>query len=246
MSVENNPVVVSLIIPAYNEEKRIGKSLEQIFQFCNAQALPYEIIIVDDGSVDGTALLIQQKFGSHAQLRIIRQPKRAGKGAALKRGMVEGLGQYIFFSDADLSVPITTLPALLSELQQGSDISIGSRRAPGAKIEVHQPFLRESMGRMFTFLSNLVLGLRYRDVTCGFKGFRREAAQELFSRQYLHGWSFDSEILFIARLKGYSVTEVPVTWHNDQGTKVRLWKDVATSFLGLLQIRVNKILGRYR
>lgn len=246
MSVENNPVVVSLIIPAYNEEKRIGKSLEQIFQFCNAQALPYEIIIVDDGSVDGTASLIRQKFAGRRQLRIIRQPKRAGKGAALKRGMVEGLGQYIFFSDADLSVPIATLPALLSELQQGSDIAIGSRRAPGAKIEVHQPFLRESLGRVFTFLSNFVLGLAYRDVTCGFKGFRREAARELFSRQRLQSWSFDSEILFIARLKGHRVREIPVSWRNDEATKVRLWKDVATSFLGLLQIRVNQLLGRYR
>jgi dolichyl-phosphate beta-glucosyltransferase len=245
MSVEKTSVVISLIIPAYNEERRIGKSLEQIFQFCNAQALPYEIIVVDDGSVDGTVPLIRERFGGHSQLRITRQPARAGKGAALQRGMLEGRGDYIFFTDADLSVPIATLPALLTELRQGFDIAIGSRRAPGAKIEVHQPFLRESMGRVFTLLSNRVLGMRYRDVTCGFKGFRSEAARELFSRQRLHNWSFDSEILFIARLKGYRVAEIPVSWRNDEGTKVRLWKDVATSFLGLLQIRVNQVMGRY-
>jgi len=246
MSVEPNPVVFSLIIPAYNEERRIGKSLEQIFRFCNAQALPYEIIVVDDGSVDGTVALIGERFGEWPQLRTIRQPVRGGKGAALKRGMLEGRGDYILFSDADLSVPIETLSALLAELQQNCDVAIGSRRAPGAKIEVHQPFLREAMGRGFTFLSNFALGLRYSDVTCGFKGFCRAACRELFSRQRLHNWSFDSEILFIAHLKGYRVTEVSVSWRDDRATKVRLWKDALGSFWGLLQIRANQVLGRYR
>ena len=237
--------MISLIIPAFNEERRIGKSLEQIFQFCNAQTLPFEVIVVDDGSSDGTVSFIRRRFGDHSQLKIVQQPGRRGKGAAVQQGMLQARGDYVFFSDADLSVPIETLPGFLVELQSRCDIAIGSRRAPGAKIEVHQPFLRETMGRVFTSLSNFLLGTRYFDVTCGFKGFKREVARDLFTRQRLHNWSFDSEILFIARLRGYQVTEIPVSWRNEQGTKVRVWKDAAVSFLGLLQIRLNQILGKY-
>ena len=237
--------MISLIIPAFNEERRIGKSLEQIFQFCNAQTLPFEVLVVDDGSSDGTVSFIRRRFGDHSQLKIVQQPGRRGKGAAVQQGMLQARGDYVFFSDADLSVPIETLPGFLVELQSRCDIAIGSRRAPGAKIEVHQPFLRETMGRVFTSLSNFLLGTRYFDVTCGFKGFKREVARDLFTRQRLHNWSFDSEILFIARLRGYQVTEIPVSWRNEQGTKVRVWKDAAVSFLGLLQIRLNQILGKY-
>lgn len=245
MTSTSNPLV-SLIIPAYNEEQRIGKSLEQIIRFCNAQGYPYEVLVVDDGSSDATAALIRREFGAHSQLRVIEQPRRGGKGAAVKRGMLEGKGEYLFFSDADLSVPIELLPAFLARLEHSCDIAIGSRRAPGAAIEIHQPFFRELMGRVFTWLSNLVLGLRHSDATCGFKGFRRDAAKELFSRQRLRNWSFDSEILFIARLKGYRVAEIPVTWRNDRATKVRVWKDAIASFLGLLLVRNNRLLGRYR
>jgi dolichyl-phosphate beta-glucosyltransferase len=246
MSEAESPVTISLIIPAFNEEQRIGKSLEQIFLFCNAQGLPFEIIIVDDGSSDGTVPFIRCRFGDRCQLKMIQQTQRRGKGAAVQRGMLQARGDYLFFSDADLSVPIETLPVFLAALQSRSDIAIGSRRAPGAKIEVHQPLFREMMARIFTLLSNLLLGARYFDVTCGFKGFRREVARELFIRQRLHSWSFDSEILFISRLRGYRVTEIPVKWRNDERTKVRLWKDALASFLGLLRIRANQILGKYR
>ena len=238
--------MISLIIPAFNEELRIGKSLEQIFRFCNAQALPFEVIVVDDGSSDDTVPFIRKTFGNRAELKIIQQPQQRGKGAAVRKGILQARGDYVFFSDADLSVPIETLSVFLIELQNLCDVAIGSRRAPGAKIEVHQPFMRETMGRIFTSLSNFVLGTRYFDVTCGFKGFKREVARDLFSRQRLRNWSFDSEILLIARLKQYRVAEIPVHWRNEQGTKVRVWKDAAVSFLGLLQIRLNQILGKYR
>ncbi|HKY06651.1 MAG TPA: glycosyltransferase, partial [Candidatus Binatia bacterium] len=183
------PPSISLIIPAFNEELRIGKSLEQIFRFCNAQDLSFEIIVVDDGSSDGTVPLVQQRFGHHPELKI-QQAGRCGKGAAVQRGMLQASGDYLFFSDADLSVPIETLLPFLVELQHRCDIAIGSRRAPGAKVEVHQPYLRAAMGRMFTALSNIVLGSDYFDVICGFKGFKRDVARDLFSRQRLHNWSF--------------------------------------------------------
>jgi dolichyl-phosphate beta-glucosyltransferase len=245
MDAENHPVTLSLIIPAYNEERRIGKSLEQIFLFCNALGDPYEVIIVDDGSTDETVGCIRRRFGDRSQLKIVRQPERRGKGAAVQQGMLHGRGDYLFFSDADLSVPIEALPTFLTELRNHCDVAIGSRRAPGAKIEIHQPFFREMLGRVFTVLSNLVLGLRHSDATCGFKGFRRATAQDLFTRLRLPNWSFDSELLYLAHLKKYRVTEIPVTWRNDQATKVRLWKDVFASFLGLLQIRANRLLGKY-
>lgn len=246
MSEAQRSVEISLIIPAYNEEQRIGKSLEQIFLFCNAQAFPYEVIVVDDGSSDDTVAFIRRRFGAQSRLRILQQPARGGKGAAVQRGMLEARGEYLFFSDADLSVPIEKLSIFLAELRGHCDIAIGSRRASGAVIEIHQPFFRELMGRIFTSLSNLVLGLRHSDFTCGFKGFKRAAAQELFSRQRLHNWSFDSEILYLAALKGCQVSEIPVTWRNDKATKVRLWKDMMASFLGLLAIRKNHLLGKYR
>jgi dolichyl-phosphate beta-glucosyltransferase len=245
----NNPagsILFSLIVLAYNEELRIGKSLEQILPFCNALGAPYEIIVVDDGSSDGTVSLVRGRFGDQTQLQLIQQPTRGGKGGAVRAGMLQARGDYLFFSDADLSVPIATLPAFFEALRDHCDIAIGSRRAPGAKIEVHQPWLREMLARVFTSLSTNLLGLRYYDLTCGFKGFRRDAAQELFTRQRLCNWSFDCEILFIARLKNYRVTEIPVSWRNAQGTKVRLWKDAAGSFFGLIEIRWNQWLGRYR
>lgn len=235
----------SLVIPAYNEEARLGKSLERIFAFFESQPYSFEIIVVDDGSVDKTVELIRERFAPRPQLRIHQQPVRRGKGAAVQVGMLRAEGDYLFFSDADLSVPIELLPTFLAELQNQCDIAIGSRQKAGAKIEIHQPFLRELMGKVFTALSNLILSLRHSDLTCGFKGFGREAAQQLFSRQRLHNWSFDAEILYLAKINGYRVHEVPVTWRNDAATRVRLSRDVVSSFLALLIIRLNHYLGRY-
>ncbi len=235
-----------MVIPAFNEEQRIGKSLEQVLSFFRAQPYSCEIVIVDDGSTDRTVELVRKTFAGHDSLKIVQQPRRRGKGGAVQKGMLHADGEYLFFSDADLSVPIETLPAFMAELEEHCDVVIASRRMPGASVEVHQPPLRELMGRVFTSLSNSLLGLRFSDVTCGFKGFRRLVARELFARQRLHNWSFDSEILYLAFHKGYRISEIPVTWRNDNATKVRLWKDAVASFLGLLAIRSNHLLGRYR
>ena len=164
MNAKKNPVTLSIVVPAYNEERRIGKSLEEIFRFCNALGDPYEVIVVDDGSTDETVALVRRRFGDRPQLRIAQQPERRGKGAAVQQGMLQGQGDYLFFSDADLSVPIESLAIFLDELRNHCDVAIGSRRVPGAKIEIHQPLFREMMGRGFTWLSNLILGLRHSDV----------------------------------------------------------------------------------
>lgn len=237
---------LSLIIPAFNEEARIGKSLDRILSFLQSEPYSTEVIIVDDGSKDRTGDLVREHYQNHDSVRIYQQSHNLGKGAAVKQGMLLGNGEYLFFSDVDLSVPIETLPSFLAQLENHFDVTIGTRRKAGAAIEVHQPFYRELLGATYTKLSNRLLGLQVSDFTCGFKGFRREAARDLFSRQQLKNWGFDAEILYLAQLKGYRVLEAPVTWRDDQATKVRLWRDAVTSFLGLLQIRLYDYQGKYQ
>lgn len=241
-----DPIYLSLILPAFNEEARIGKNLGRLLSFLRSQPYASEVIIVDDGSRDRTAGVVQEIGRESSSLRILCNDNNLGKGGAVRAGMLEGKGRFLFFSDADLSVPIEILPDFLAELENHCDVAIGTRQKAGARIEIHQPFYREFMGKVYTRLSNWILGLHASDFTCGFKGFRREVARELFSRQRLRRWSFDSEILYLARLKGYRVLEIPVTWSDDRGSKVRLWRDVISSFLGLVRIRLYHLLGRYQ
>lgn len=245
MAEQPSPVYLSLILPAYNEEQRIGNSLECILSFLQSQPYSSEIVIVDDGSRDRTLEIVEECYPHHPKIRIYRQSRNMGKGEAVKRGMLMGCGQFLFFSDVDLSVPIETLSSFLSQLESKCDIAIGTRQKSGASIEVRQPFYREFLGRIYTRLSNWILGLDISDFTCGFKGFQKAAAHDLFSRQQLSNWSFDAEILYLARLKGYGIREIPVRWRNDERTKVKLLRDIATSFLGLLKIRFYRLQGRY-
>lgn len=244
--MKTESVYLSLIIPAFNEARRIGKGLENILDFLRAQNYLAEVIIVDDGSRDRTGEIVQERYGTNAGIIVHKQPRNLGKGEAVKHGMLRARGEYLFFSDADLSVPIEMLSSFLSRLQKEADIAIGTRQGAGAFIEVHQPLHRELMGKTYTRLSNWILGLNISDFTCGFKGFRREAAKDLFSRQRLKRWSFDPEILYLARLKGYEILEIPVHWRNDERTKVKLWRDIVNSFLGLIQIRLYDLWGKYQ
>ena len=247
MSDKAGQLYLSLIIPAFNEEARIGKSLDRILSFLQRQSYSSEVIIVDDGSQDRTSELVRESLGKDSRIRIYQQSQNLGKGEAVKKGMLLGKGEYLFFSDADLSVPIETLPDFLTHLENQFDVAIGTRQIAGAAIEVHQPFYREFLGKMYTRLTNWILGLqRVSDFTCGFKGFRRQAAQYLFSRQRLMSWGFDAEIIYLAQLKGYRVREVPVTWRDDRATKVRLCRDSFRSFIELLQIRIYDAQGKYQ
>jgi dolichyl-phosphate beta-glucosyltransferase len=236
---QSDPVYVSLIIPAFNEEARIGKSLDRILSFLRSQPYRSEIIIVDDGSQDQTVEVVRKFDQASDRIQVLKNGRNLGKGGAIRSGMLQAKGEYLFFSDADLSVPIETLSLFLSNLEKNSDVTIGTRQKAGAKIEVHQPFYREFMGKIYTTLSNWILGLQVSDFTCGFKGFRREVARDLFSQQRLNNWSSDAEIIYLAQLKGFRITEIPVRWCNDRETKVRLWRDIFTSLLGLIKIRLN-------
>lgn len=237
-------VELSLIIPAYNEEKIIKKTLEKVVIFLSQKSFGWEIIIVDDGSTDRTADLVRIFADKDKRIQLNRLPNNKGKGAALKSGVKESKGKYIIYSDADLSVPLTNIDKFLLELKK-NDVVIGSRRIEGAKILVHQPWLRENMGRFFTFLTRCVLAMSISDFTCGFKGFRSKAGKDIFNRALLERWAYDSEILFLAKKLGYSIAELPVEWRNREDTRVVLGSAIATSFVDLLRIRINDLSGRY-
>jgi len=230
----------SVVIPAYNEAGRLGPSLDRILEFLEQWGCSFEVIVVDDGSTDSTASLVEEKRRQHKQLRLIKLPFNQGKGYAVKTGIMEAKGRYILFSDADLSTPIEELPNLFQWIEKGYDIAIASRAYPGAKLEVRQPFHREFMGRVFNFLLRFFLLPNIHDTQCGFKLFRGEVAKELFKRQRLKGFSFDFEVLYIARKSGYKIKEVPVRWRHAPGSKVKVLKNGVSSFLDIFKTRWGK------
>lgn len=236
---------LSIVIPVYNEEKRLGPTLDKIKAYLEKQAWPREIVLVDDGSRDGGIALARQQLEGREEYRVISYGSNRGKGYALKQGMIASRGEYVLFTDADLSTPIEELDKMWQWFEQGFDIVQGSRKMPGASVERHQPWLRENMGKVFTALSNIIANVNVRDVTCGFKAYRGEVARDLYTRQHLYDWSFDAEIIYLARRAGYRLKEVPVRWLDERGTKVNLVRDSVRSFVGLLTIRLNGWRGLY-
>lgn len=233
---------LSIIIPVYNEEKRLVSGITKIIRFIDQQRFRVEFIVVNDGSTDKTITLLQKL--THPSLRIISYQKNQGKGYAVREGMKNARGSWCLFMDVDLSTPIEEFQKFLPHLKN-FDVVIGSRRTKDSAILIHQPLLRERMGAVFTYLSSTLLGVGVSDFTCGFKCFSRKATEQLFPLQRLRGWGFDSEIIFLAKKKGFLIKEIPVTWSNDSQTKVILVKDVVLSLLDLIKIRVNNVLGKY-
>ena len=205
-----------------------------------------EVLVVDDGSRDGTASVVEARTSSDARVRLVRNPGNRGKGYAVRHGMTEARGEWILMSDADLSAPIAELPKLF-QAAAASDaaIAIGSRALDRSLIGVHQSRARELSGIFFNQVMRLVTGLAYADTQCGFKLYRRDAAREIFRRQLLDGFGFDVEDLMIAKILGIAAVEVPVRWNNVEGTKVSLIQGLR-SFGELAQIRWNALRGRYR
>ena len=228
---------LSVVFPVYNEEAIMKDNLQQVAQTLEQTGIDFEIILVDDGSKDNSLKIATDLIHSDRRFRLMALKKNRGKGGALKVGVAESRGRKVLFSDMDLSVPFQELTPFLEALDGKFDLAIGSRKAPGAEVLVHQPFFREALGLGFTSLSRFILGLDVSDFTCGFKMFREAAAKDLFSRMTLSDWSFDAEILFLSDRLGFRRIEIPVTWSNRQETRVRLRKDLLTSLLGLLKIR---------
>jgi dolichyl-phosphate beta-glucosyltransferase len=241
---------LSVVIPAYNEEKRLGRTLDRIrthFAACPAGLglSDIEVLVVDDGSVDGTAKVVQNYAAQIAGLRLVSNGTNRGKGYSVRHGMVEAKGRIALFSDADLSSPIEESAKLLAAIEAGNDVAIGSRALDRSLIETHQSPMREVAGMIFNGFVRLLTGLPFRDTQCGFKAFRRERCQVIFEQQRIERFGFDPEVLFLAQWHGLKAVEIPVRWSHDPATKVHVLRDSVLMFGNLFYIRWNWILNRY-
>ncbi|MDP4230769.1 MAG: glycosyltransferase family 2 protein [Bacteroidota bacterium] len=234
---------LSLIVPAYKEASRISASLEKIFAYLANASYDSEVIVVDDGSPDNSVEVIRTAFAKkpagRVEARLIELGTNGGKGAAVRAGMLEAKGSIRIFTDADLSTPIHEVEKVIMAIEkEGYDVVVGSRALEGRKlVKVHQPMYREMMGRFFNLLVQVFVLRGIKDTQCGFKGFRAEAAAKIFAEQKVMGFSFDVEILYLARKYGYKIKEVAVEWYNDERTTVGALSDSAKMFLELLRIR---------
>jgi dolichyl-phosphate beta-glucosyltransferase len=237
---------LSIVIPAYNEERRLGPTLQKVDAYARKARLSFELLVVDDGSSDGTAALVRQMAKKMKSLRLVSPGFNQGKGAAVKAGVLAAKGARILFSDADLSTPIEELPNLQAALKAGADIAIGSRALDRARISVRQPIYREAAGRLFNQLVQLLSVPGIHDTQCGFKLFESKAGKRLFACQQVPRFGFDVEVLYLARKAGYKIAEVSVTWVNSPETKVRPIRDGGRAFLDLALIRLYDWQGRYK
>ena len=233
---------LSIIIPAYNEEKRLLHTLNQVFAFLEGEDYPAEVIVVENGSSDQTLALAQKLAKKYANLRVL-QNKKAGKGLAVQRGMLEAEGEYRIFCDADLSMPIEEVRRFIPP-NLNSDIVIASREVKGA-IRYDEPGYRHFTGRVFNLLIRLFALPKLHDTQCGFKGFRADVAEDIFQYQSINGWAFDVEILFIAKMRSYKIAELPIPWYYNDESKINVLRDSYRMFLDLIQIRKNARQGLY-
>jgi len=227
---------LSIIIPAYNEEDRLGPTFERLRAWMNERARDIQVLVVDDGSTDGTADLVSSVAKSDDRISLVSNGENRGKGYSVGNGVSKATGELILFSDADLSTPLGEFDRLESAIE-GHAIAIGSRALPDSRLEKRQPLYREMMGRTFNLFVQAMVFPGIRDTQCGFKLFRREAAQATFGRRKIDGFAFDVEILFIARRLGYSVAEVPVLWINDEASRVDPIRHSAQMFRDIMRIR---------
>lgn len=236
---------LSIVVPAFNEEARIGGSLDRLRDFLTTFDRPWEIVVVDDGSSDRTAGIVEEHAGDDNRIRLIRA-QHGGKGAAVKRGMMEAKGEWRFLSDADLSMPPEELARFFDSTngRPKFDISIGSREAAGSR-RIDEPWARHFLGRVYNWTVKLVAIRGIEDTQCGFKLYSAKAAKVVFPLQRLQGFAFDVENLFIARNAGFSIGEVPIDWQYYEGGKVTLGGSVA-AYVGIFRVRLNHMLGRYR
>jgi len=230
---------LSVVIPAYNEAGRLPRTLERVNAFLRGFGASHEVLVADDGSADDTARVARE-----AGATVLRDERNHGKGHAVRRGMLAARGRRRLMTDADLSTPIEELPRMLERMDQGFDVVIASRALPGSRIEVHQPWFRENMGRVYNLFVRALAVPGLHDTQCGFKLWSAPAARDAFAAARLDGFSFDVETLYLARKRGHRIAEVPVVWRNDAATRVGLGGG-SQAFPDLLRIRWYDWTGRY-
>jgi glycosyltransferase involved in cell wall biosynthesis len=240
-----NTPSLSIVIPAYNEGARIENALDRVLSCVAERHWNAEVLIVDDGSSDNTADIIRHWMHTHPNLQLIHNEGNRGKGFSVRNGLLQAQGQIVMFTDADLSSPIEEAERLFATIHAGADVAIGSRWLERSRQTIHQPLYRRFFGRCFNWVTRKLMGLPYKDTQCGFKAFRRDAAQVIFRLQTIERWGFDPEILFIARKLGYKIVEVPVTWGHDERSRISYLKDGMRMLQDMAQIRANFIRGRY-
>lgn len=238
-------IYLSVVVPAYNEERRLPKTLIEMDKYLRKQPYSYEIIIVNDGSKDGTAGAVGRILSQVKNARLIDNKENHGKGFVVRQGMTEAKGKYRVFTDADNSTSIDQVEKMFKEFEKGCKVVIGSRDIKGAVIAVSQPWWRIMLGNIFNLIVQAVSGLwGIWDTQCGFKGFEKEAVERIFPKLTIDRWAFDVEILVLAKKMGYEIKEIPVTWINDSESKVNV-KGMIKMLFEVLQVKLNVLNRRY-
>lgn len=241
-----SPPQLSVVIPAFDEDTRLRRTLEKILAYLQGRGICHEIIVVDDGSTDQTFQVACQLAEEYPAVRVLKNETNRGKGYSVRRGMLEAQGTYALLTDADLSTPIEEVVALEEAVAQGDyAIAFGSRDLPGSRVEIHQSWFRETSGKIFNRMVRFLTGLPYRDTQCGFKLFSMERCRDIFKVQRVDSFGFDVEILYVARKWNLPVAEVPVVWRHSGGSKVRLLPDAFRMLFDLLAILYNERRGHY-
>src|ERR1700737_2117028 len=236
---------LSIVIPAYNESARIEHALDRVLSCIAEQGWDAEVLVVDDGSKDEPRGSVQGSISGHPRLHLVQNPGNRGKGYSVRNGLLQAAGDIVMFTDADLSAPMEEAERLIAAIHAGADVAIGSRWMDRTRQTIHQPLYRQFFGRCFNWITRTVMGLPFKDTQCGFKAFKREAAQVIFRLQTIERWGFDPEILFIARKLKYTIREVPVTWGHDERSRMSYLKDGMKMLEEMAIIRANSVAGRY-
>ncbi len=230
---------LSVVIPAYNEEDRIQRTLERLFEYYEAQDYDYDVVVVSDGSRDRTNELVQTFAAAHPKFSLLDSQPNRGKGFVTRMGMLAAEGDYVLFCDADLATPQEETEKLLPRMLAGVDVAIGSRPLRESNLEIRQPRYREMLGRTFNGVVQVLAIRGIADTQCGFKMFTQHASQDIFKRCKLDGFSFDFEALMIARDLGYTIDEIPIRWMHQEGSKVRVLRDGTRMVLDLIRLRLK-------
>ncbi len=235
----------SIVIPAYNESARIGPALTEVLHTLDEKAWNAEVLVVNDGSTDSTAAIVESFAVKDHRVRLLQNGTNRGKGFSVRNGILHATGNIVMFTDADLSSPMPEAERLFDAIRDGADVAIGSRWLEVSRQTIHQPLYRQFFGRCFNVVTRMIMRLPFADTQCGFKAFRRSAAQTIFQLQRIERWGFDPEILFIALKRGYNIKEVPVTWGHDERSRISYLRDGIKMLEELIYVRWNSLVGVY-